>query len=214
MAGVTCGVQHVPPFHQHPLPAVRESENPSAQYTEPSMPQQSPSGPPFSMHAPGAHCPVAWQARHARRTARSMAVQRQLHRRQIAKVTFVKLTYQFRPYQIARGATTATRGTTSSAVRGTPRSVPSRCTPCCWATNKDKVSKSTSPLVSYNSTHATDIVEPGGGPGGSDRLFEAKVVSPCTLAERQGAVTRGQKQASRRSGATYSASATPPSSER
>ena len=118
-----------------------------------------------------------------------------MHLRQIAKVTFVKLTYQFRPYQIARGATTATRGTTSSAVRGTPQSVPSRCTPCCWATNKDKVTKSTSPLVSYNSTHATDIVEPGGGPGGSDRLFEAKVVSPCTLAERQGAVTRGQKQA-------------------
>ena len=77
--------------------------------------------------------------------------------------------------------------------------------------DKDKVTKSTSPLVSYNSTHATDIVEPGGGPGGSDRLFEAKVVSPCTLAERQGAVTRGQKLASRRSGATYSASATPPS---
>ena len=112
-------------------------------------------------------------------------------------MTFVKLTYQFRPYQIARGATTATRGTTSSAVRGTPQSVPSRCTPCCWATNKDKVTKSTSPLVSYNSTHATDIVEPGGGPGGSDRLFEAKVVSPCTLAERQGAVTRGQKPSKR-----------------
>ena len=45
--------------------------------------------------------------------------------------------------------------------------------------DKDKVTKSTSPLVSYNSTHVTDIVEPGGGPGGSDRLFEAKVVSPC-----------------------------------
>ena len=51
--------------------------------------------------------------------------------------------------------------------------------------DKDKATKSTSPLVSYNSTHVTDIVEPGGGPGGSDRLFEAKVVSPCTLAERQ-----------------------------
>jgi hypothetical protein len=63
----------------------------------------------------------------------------------------------------------------------------------------DKVTKSTSPLVSYmNSTHATDMfVEPGGGPGGSDRLFEAKVVSPCTLAERQGAVTRGQKPSKR-----------------
>ena len=44
----------------------------------------------------------------------------------------------------------------------------------------DKVTKSTSPLVSYNSTHATDIVEPGGGPGGSDRLFEAKEVSRLT----------------------------------
>ena len=59
--------------------------------------------------------------------------------------------------------------------------------------DKDKATKSTSPLVSYNSTHVTDIVEPGGGPGGSDRLFEAKVVSPCTLAERQGAELRGQK---------------------
>ena len=59
--------------------------------------------------------------------------------------------------------------------------------------DKDKTTKSTSPLVSYNSTHLTDIVEPGGGPGGSDRLFEAKVVSPCTLAERQGAELRGQK---------------------
>ena len=73
--------------------------------------------------------------------------------------------------------------------------------------DKDKVTKSTSPLVSYNSTHVTDIVEPGGGPGGSDRLFEAKVVSPCTLAERQGAVTRGQKPSKR--GYTCSASATP-----
>ena len=43
----------------------------------------------------------------------------------------------------------------------------------------------------------TDIVEPGGGPGGSDRLFEAKVVSPCTLAERQGAEIRGQKPSKR-----------------
>ena len=45
--------------------------------------------------------------------------------------------------------------------------------------------------------HVTDIVEPGGGPGGSDRLFEAKVVSPCTLAERQGAEIRGQKPSKR-----------------
>ena len=63
--------------------------------------------------------------------------------------------------------------------------------------DKDKAPKSTSPLVSYNSAHVTDIVEPGGGPGGSDRLFEAKVVSPCTLAERQGAVTRGQTPSKR-----------------
>ena len=63
--------------------------------------------------------------------------------------------------------------------------------------DKDKATKSTSPLVSYNSTHVTDIVEPGGGPGGSDRLFEAKVVSPCTLAEKQGAELRGQKPSKR-----------------
>ena len=63
--------------------------------------------------------------------------------------------------------------------------------------DKDKATKSTSPLVSYNSTHVTDIVEPGGGPGGSDRLFDAKVVSPCTLAEGQGAELRGQKPSKR-----------------
>jgi hypothetical protein len=35
--------------------------------------------------------------------------------------------------------------------------------------DKDKVTKSTSPLESFNSTHATDIVEPGGGPAGRQR---------------------------------------------
>ena len=31
----------------------------------------------------------------------------------------------------------------------------------------------------YNKGHVPDMVEPGGGPGGTDRLFETKVFSPC-----------------------------------
>ena len=51
--------------------------------------------------------------------------------------------------------------------------------------DKDKATKSTSPLVSYNHTHVADMVEPGGGPGGCDRLFESKVVSPATQGNYQ-----------------------------
>ena len=51
--------------------------------------------------------------------------------------------------------------------------------------DKDKQAKSKSPLTSYNATHTPDIVEPGGGPGGSDRVFEGKVVSPCTASDSQ-----------------------------
>ena len=53
--------------------------------------------------------------------------------------------------------------------------------------DRDKEAKSKSPLVSYNAGHVADLVEPGGGPGGVDRVFEAKVISPCTLADKQGA---------------------------
>ena len=40
--------------------------------------------------------------------------------------------------------------------------------------------------MSYNAGHVADIVEPGGGPGGSDRVFEAKVASPLTANANQG----------------------------
>ena len=49
--------------------------------------------------------------------------------------------------------------------------------------DKDKQARSKSPLTSYNATHVPDIVQPGGGPGGSDRVFEGKVVSPCTASD-------------------------------
>jgi len=51
--------------------------------------------------------------------------------------------------------------------------------------DKDKQARSKSPLTSYNATHVPDIVEPGGGPGGSDRVYEGKVVSPCTASDYQ-----------------------------
>ena len=51
--------------------------------------------------------------------------------------------------------------------------------------DKDSATKSQSPIISYNHTHAADMVEPRGGPGGCDRLFESKVVSPCTQDDRQ-----------------------------
>ena len=59
--------------------------------------------------------------------------------------------------------------------------------------DKDKAAKSKSPLISYNAGHVADLVEPGGGPGGSDRVFESKVVSPCTLADKQGGEMCGPK---------------------
>ena len=53
--------------------------------------------------------------------------------------------------------------------------------------DKDKATKAQSPLNKYNVGHIADMVEPGGGPGGSDRVFEGKVASPCTLSGKQGA---------------------------
>ena len=75
--------------------------------------------------------------------------------------------------------------------------------------DKDKAAKSKSPLISYNAGHVADLVEPGGGPGGSDRVFESKVVSPCTLADKQGGEMCGPKLLMCSSAATSSASATP-----
>ena len=59
--------------------------------------------------------------------------------------------------------------------------------------DKDKEAKSKSPLVSFNAGHVTDIVEPGGGPGGCDRLFEGKVVSPCVENPYQTGDMKGTK---------------------
>jgi hypothetical protein len=59
--------------------------------------------------------------------------------------------------------------------------------------DKDKEAKSKSPLVSFNAGHVADIVEPGGGPGGCDRLFEGKVVSPCVESPYQTGDMKGTK---------------------
>ena len=43
----------------------------------------------------------------------------------------------------------------------------------------DKDPKCRAKFDTYNKGHVPDMVEPGGGPGGTDRLFETKVFSPC-----------------------------------